>query len=295
MNDEYRKYLINVRKYPTKTDNSYLSDIKIFEEYLNSLRRDYLKVDKDVIREYLKSLGNLGYKSSSVNRILSSLYKYYDYLELLKVIDNNPFKSIKRPKKEKKLPNFINNNDYEVLIDKTLERRDTIGLRNALLIELLYSSGIRISEAINIKLKDINRDDKSIRILGKGNKMRIVYFGDYAKEYLDSYLTLRSSNSEYLFLNKNNMPLTRRGAEYIVSSLVKSSLLKKKITPHTFRHSYATEMLNNGADIRSVQELLGHSSLSTTQIYTHLTNERLRSVYLQAFPRKTETKKGNNL
>lgn len=285
MNDEYRKYLINIRKYPTNTVNSYLSDIKIFEEYLNSLRRDYLKVDKDVIREYLKSLGNLGYKSSSVNRILSSLYKYYDYLELLKVIDNNPFKSIKRPKKEKKLPNFINNNDYEVLIDKTLERRDTIGLRNALLIELLYSSGIRISEAINIKLKDINRDDKSIRILGKGNKMRIVYFGDYAKEYLDSYLTLRSSNSEYLFLNKNNMPLTRRGAEYIVSSLVKSSLLKKKITPHTFRHSYATEMLNNGADIRSVQELLGHASLSTTGIYTHVTNEVIRSEYLKAFKR----------
>lgn len=285
MNDEYKKYLINIRKYPTNTVNSYLSDIKIFEEYLNSLRRDYLKVDKDVIREYLKSLGNLGYKSSSVNRILSSLYKYYDYLELLKIIDNNPFKSIKRPKKEKKLPNFINNNDYEVLIDKTLERRDTIGLRNALLIELLYSSGIRISEAINIKLKDINRDDKSIRILGKGNKMRIVYFGDYAKEYLDSYLALRSSNSEYLFLNKNNMPLTRRGAEYIVSSLVKSSLLKKKITPHTFRHSYATEMLNNGADIRSVQELLGHASLSTTGIYTHVTNEVIRSEYLKAFKR----------
>ena len=285
MNDEYRKYLINIRKYPVNTVNSYLSDIKIFEEYLDSLRRDYLKVDKDVIREYLKYLGNLGYKSSSVNRILSSLYKYYDYLELLKVIDNNPFKSIKRPKKEKKLPNFINNNDYEVLIDKTLERRDTIGLRNALLIELLYSSGIRISEAINIKLKDINRDDKSIRILGKGNKMRIVYFGDYAKEYLDSYLTLRNSNSEYLFLNKNNMPLTRRGAEYIVSLLVKSSLLKKKITPHTFRHSYATEMLNNGADIRSVQELLGHASLSTTGIYTHVTNEVVRSEYLKAFKR----------
>ena len=285
MNDEYRKYLINIRKYPVNTVNSYLSDIKIFEEYLDSLRRDYLKVDKDVIREYLKYLGNLGYKSSSVNRILSSLYKYYDYLELLKVIDNNPFKSIKRPKKEKKLPNFINNNDYEVLIDKTLERRDIIGLRNALLIELLYSSGIRISEAINIKLKDINRDDKSIRILGKGNKMRIVYFGDYAKEYLDSYLTLRNSNSEYLFLNKNNMPLTRRGAEYIVSLLVKSSLLKKKITPLIFRHSYATEMLNNGADIRSVQELLGHASLSTTGIYTHVTNEVVRSEYLKAFKR----------
>ena len=285
MNDEYRKYLINIRKYPVNTVNSYLSDIKIFEEYLASLKLDYLKVDKDIIRDYLKYLGNLGYKSSSVNRILSSLYKYYDYLEMVKVIDSNPFKSIKRPRKEKKLPNFINNNDYEVLLDKTLERKDIIGLRNALLIELLYSSGIRISEAINIKLKDINRDDKSIRILGKGNKMRIVYFGDYAKEYLNSYLALRNSNSEYLFLNKNNTPLTRRGAEYIVSSLVKNSLLKKKITPHTFRHSYATEMLNNGADIRSVQELLGHASLSTTGIYTHVTNEVVRSEYLKAFKR----------
>ena len=127
--------------------------------------------------------------------------------------------------------------------------------------------------------------DKSIRILGKGSKMRIVYFGEYAKEYLEEYLKVRNSSLEYLFLNKNNTLLTRRGAEYIISNLVKTSLLKKKVTPHTFRHSYATEMLNNGADIRSVQELLGHSSLSTTGIYTHVTNEAVRREYLKAFKR----------
>lgn len=285
MDNEYRNYLTSVRKYPDNTVNSYLSDITIFKEYLSSLKINYLKIDKDIIREYLKVLGNSNYKSSSINRILSSLKNYYDYLEYKHQIEYNPLKDLNRPKKEKRLPNFINNNDYEEIIKKSLERTDFIGRRNTLLLELLYSSGIRISEALNIKIKDINMGDKSIRILGKGSKMRIVYFGEYAKEYLEEYLKVRNSSLEYLFLNKNNTLLTRRGAEYIISNLVKTSLLKKKVTPHTFRHSYATEMLNNGADIRSVQELLGHSSLSTTGIYTHVTNEVVRREYLKAFKR----------
>lgn len=285
MDNEYRNYLTSVRKYPDNTVNSYLSDITIFKEYLDSLKINYLKVDKDIIREYLKVLGNSNYKSSSVNRILSSLKNYYDYLEYKHLIEYNPLKDLNRPRKEKRLPNFINNNDYEKIIKKSLERTNFIGRRNTLLLELLYSSGIRISEALNIKIKDINMGDKSIRILGKGSKMRIVYFGEYAKEYLEEYLKVRNSSLEYLFLNKNNTLLTRRGAEYIISNLVKTSLLKKKVTPHTFRHSYATEMLNNGADIRSVQELLGHSSLSTTGIYTHVTNEVVRREYLKAFKR----------
>lgn len=285
MDNEYRDYLTSIRKYPDNTVNSYLSDITIFKEYLSSLKINYLKVDKDIIREYLKVLGNSNYKSSSINRILSSLKNYYDYLEYKHLIEYNPLKDLNRPKKEKRLPNFINNNDYEEIIKKSLERTDFIGRRNTLLLELLYSSGIRISEALNIKIKDINMGDKSIRILGKGSKWRIVYFGEYAKEYLEEYLKVRNSSLEYLFLNKNNTLLTRRGAEYIISNLVKTSLLKKKVTPHTFRHSYATEMLNNGADIRSVQELLGHSSLSTTGIYTHVTNEVVRREYLKAFKR----------
>lgn len=285
MDNEYRDYLTSIRKYPDNTINSYLSDITIFKEYLSSLKINYLKVDKDIIREYLKVLGNSNYKSSSINRILSSLKNYYEYLEYKHQIEYNPLKDLNRPKKEKRLPNFINNNDYEKIIKKSLERTDFIGRRNTLLLELLYSSGIRISEALNIKIKDINMGDKSIRILGKGSKMRIVYFGEYAKEYLEEYLKVRNSSLEYLFLNKNNTLLTRRGAEYIISNLVKTSLLKKKVTPHTFRHSYATEMLNNGADIRSVQELLGHSSLSTTGIYTHVTNEVVRREYLKAFKR----------
>ena len=252
---------------------------------MDSLKINYLRIDKDIIREYLKVLGNSNYKSSSINRILSSLKNYYEYLEYKHLIEYNPLKDLNRPKKEKRLPNFINNNDYEEIIKKSLERTDFIGRRNTLLLELLYSSGIRISEALNIKIKDINMGDKSIRILGKGSKMRIVYFGEYAKEYLEEYLKVRNSSLEYLFLNKNNTLLTRRGAEYIISNLVKTSLLKKKVTPHTFRHSYATEMLNNGADIRSVQELLGHSSLSTTGIYTHVTNEVVRREYLKAFKR----------
>lgn len=292
MLEDYEEYLSLELKYPNTTVKSYLSDIKIFQDYMQSQNISLKKVTKVEIRAYLKYLDLNKYKKSSINRILTSLNEFYSYLLKNKIVAKNPLAVIKRPKKEKKLPNFINYNDYEVLL-ASCENEDLFyQTRDKLLLEILFASGLRISEVVNIKLFGINKKDKSICILGKGSKERIVYYGEYAANYLEEYLPWREeklkrnhNKQEYLFININGNKLTRRGAEYIVCQIAKKSLLKQKISPHTLRHSFATEMLNNGADIRSVQELLGHSSLSTTGIYTHVTNEIVRQEYLKAFKR----------
>lgn len=287
---EFENYLKNGRKYSINTVNSYLSDINIFLEYLKESKINYKDVNCEVIRTYLKYLDEAKYKSSSINRLLSSLNDYYNYLVKMKYVKYNYFKDINRPRKEKKLPNFINYEEYMTLI-KQIEKEENefLRTRNLLFLEILFDTGLRVSEAVNIKLSDINKNECSIRVLGKGKKERIVYFGEYALSYLNDYMTIRvginSLDKNYLFLNKNYTKLTRRGAEYLINSVTKQALLKQKVTPHTLRHSFATEMLNNGCDIRSVQELLGHKSLSTTGIYTHVTNEVVRTEYLKAFKR----------
>lgn len=287
---EFEKYLKNVKKYSINTLNSYLSDINIFISYLNQEKINYKNINCDIIRSYLKYLDVNKYKSSSINRILSSLNDYYSYLEKNKIIKYNYFKDINRPRKEKRLPNFINYTEYMNLINTVQkENNEYLKIRNLLLLEILFDTGLRVSEAVNIKISDIDLKNHSLKVLGKGNKERIVYFGDYAVTYLEEYFALRknikSKDNEYLFWNKDYQKLTRRGAEYLINNIAKKALLKQRITPHTLRHSFATEMLNNGCDIRSVQELLGHKSLSTTGIYTHVTNDVVRQEYLKAFKR----------
>lgn len=287
---DFENYLKNVRKYSLNTINSYISDINIFLEYLNIQKLNYKDVNHEVIRSYLKYLDEKKYKNSSINRILSSLNDYYNYLTKCKVTKYNYFEDINRPRKEKRLPNFINYSEYmSLLAIVEKEENEFLKARNLLLLEILFDTGLRVSEAVNIEINNINKKEQSIKVLGKGNKERIVYYGDYAKNYLEDYLNLRRNinivDKEYLFLNKNYTRLTRRGVEYLISDISKKALLRQKISPHTLRHSFATEMLNNGCDIRSVQELLGHKSLSTTGIYTHVTNEVVRQEYLKAFKR----------
>lgn len=286
----FENYLKNVRKYSLNTINSYISDINIFLEYLHIQKLNYKDVNHEVIRSYLKYLDEKKYKNSSINRILSSLNDYYNYLTKCKVTKYNYFEDINRPRKEKRLPNFINYSEYiNLLATVEKEENEFLKARNLLLLEILFDTGLRVSEAVNIEINNINKKEQSIKVLGKGNKERIVYYGDYAKNYLEDYLNLRRNinivDKEYLFLNKNYTRLTRRGVEYLISDISKKALLRQKISPHTLRHSFATEMLNNGCDIRSVQELLGHKSLSTTGIYTHVTNEVVRQEYLKAFKR----------
>src|SRR5574344_2598711 len=293
MNDikEYLVYLVKERNYSKLTVIGYNKNILFFKRYLDERKLNYLNIKRDDIRTYLKYLDSLKYKNNTIALMLSSLRSFYDYLLVHKRICNNPFKLISNPKREHKLPNFLQYDEFMQLINE-LKLDNGLDIRNRLILELLYATGVRVSELTNIKVDDINYEDKSIKVMGKGSKERIVYFGDYAKDMLKKYLDevrygmLKNKNNKYLFISNKGTQLTSHGVEEVIDLVVKRACLHHKISPHVLRHTFATHLLESGADIRTVQELLGHSSLSTTQIYTHVTNEYLRSEYLKAFPTK---------
>ena len=197
---------------------------------------------------------------------------------------------ISNPKKEKKLPEYLNYEEIEKLLN-SIEMNKKEGIQERLIIELLYSTGIRVSELVNIKIKDIKIKENQINILGKGNKERIVLFGEKAKEiiklYINAYKEEFAGNisNQYLLINKKGKQLTTNKIELIVKDVLRKSALKLNISPHTLRHTFATHMLDSGADLKSVQELLGHENLKTTAIYTHISNERLKQVFLNSHPR----------
>ncbi len=287
----FLNYLVNERNYPNDTTaKNYELDLLNYQDFLRENNLNYLKITKDDIRSYLKYLDKLKYKNSSISRHLSSLRTFYGFLVNEGVIESNIFKSISSPKKKKKLPNFLQYDEVEKMLS-VCDLKEPLHIRNRLIIETLYDTGIRVSELVNIKLNDLNIATKEIRVLGKGSKERIVYFGDYEIDILNLYLNqarpklLKNKSSDYLLLNHLGDRLTDRGVRLIISDVIKKASLKHKVSPHTLRHTFATHLLNEGADLKSVQELLGHSSLSTTQIYTHVSNERLRSVYLKSHPR----------
>lgn len=290
---EFIKYLTNEKRYPETTISSYERDLDNYYGYIELKKIDYKNITKDEIRNYLKYLDDLNYSKNTVSRILSTLRHFYTYLVTNKITKVNQFKLIRNPKKEKKLPNFLQGDELQKIFD-TINIETPLGMRNRLIVELLYASGLRVSELTELKMNDIDVSNKEIRVTGKGDKERIVYFGDYAKKYLELYLKegrkelLNNKRSDYLLINNLGDNLSTRGVQMVIDDIVKEASLKHNISPHALRHTFATDLLNNGADLKSVQELLGHSSLSTTQIYTHITNERLRSVYLQTFPRQQE-------
>ncbi len=290
---KFIKYLNDEKRYPSTTITSYTKDLDNYYGYIIAKKINYKKITKEEIRSYLKYLDELKYSKSTISRILSTLRHFYTYLVTNNIVEINEFKLIKNPKKDKKLPNFLQSDELDKIFS-SIDTSSALGLRNRLIIELLYATGLRVSELTNLKIKDLDLASREIKVYGKGGKERIVLFGDYAKKYLKEYLAtsrnelLNGKNSHYLFINHNGEELTSRGVEYIIDEIVKNCALKHNISPHVLRHTFATDMLNNGADLKSVQELLGHSSLSTTQIYTHITNERLRSVYLKSFPRQQE-------
>ncbi len=285
---EFLDYILNEKNYSDYTETNYEIDLFKYEEYLNNNKLNYLKVKYKDISEFIIYLKKSGYKSTSINRTLSALKSFYSFLEKNKKITTNPFHLINSLKTEKRLPNYFKYDEFESMIN-ILEDKP-LDIRNRLILEMLLATGIRVSELSNIKISDINYTDHEIKVLGKGNKERIVYYGEYCSDSLNNYLNksrnilLNGKDSEYLFINNNGGQLTDRGIRLIVDNIVKKACIKSKVSPHTFRHTFATIMLNEGCDIKSVQELLGHSSLSTTGIYTHLTNEEVRREYLKAHP-----------
>lgn len=283
-------YLSVELNYSPNTIKSYESELLKFNEYLEMEELDYLKINKDNVRSYLKYLDNLKYKNSSIGRNISALRSFYRFLVIKERIGKNIFASIRNPKIERKLPNFLSELDMERILEFSTNENYKPNIytsRDLLIIELLYDTGCRVDELVNIKLKDVNQTEKSIKVLGKGAKERIVFYGEYGREYLENYLIdrevlLNGRKSEYLFVSLESDQLTTRRIAQIIEDILKIVGIKNKVTAHTLRHTFATHLLNNNADLRSVQELLGHSSLSTTQIYTHVSNERLRHVYLEA-------------
>lgn len=292
---KFLEYIINQKNYSENTSKNYEIDILEFKEYLNKESINYLDIDYDFIKGYLMELYNRKLSRNSVARKLSSLRSFYKYLFNNELIKTNPFKYVSTPKKEKKLPKYLGVEELE-LIFNTPNLVTPLGQRDKVILEVLYATGIRVSELVNIKVSDIDFYRKEIRVLGKGNKERIDPFGDYCLESINLFLEdgrkklleKHHASCDYLIINEHGKQITTRGVEKIIDNIVKKASLKKHVSPHMLRHTFATHLLNEGCDIRTVQELLGHESLESTQIYTHVSNERIRAVYLKCHPRNKE-------
>lgn len=290
-------YILKQKNYSSNTVKNYEIDILEFKEYLEKEGIKYLDVDYDFIKGYLMELYKRKLSRASVARKLSSLRSFYKYLFNNNFIKTNPFKYVSTPKKEKKLPKYLGVEELEIIFNVS-DINTPLGQRDKLILEVLYATGIRVSELVNIKISDIDFYRKEIRILGKGNKERIDPFGDYCLDAINVFindgrkkiLEKHHTDCDYLIINEKGNRITTRGVEKIIDNIVKKASLKKHVSPHMLRHSFATHLLNEGCDIRTVQELLGHESLESTQIYTHVSNERLREVYLKCHPRSMDNK-----
>ena len=288
--DKYLEYLEYQKAYSNYTVDSYREDILEYLNYLNNEKIDYLKINYNQIRGYLRYLkDDCSNNNSSIDRKLSSLRGFYKYLSKNNYVTNNYFLLVNGPKKAKKLPRYFEYNELEELFN-SIDISTPKGMRNSLILELLYATGVRVGELVNIKLNDINFSNRTINILGKGNKERIVNYGDYCEDALKLYLkearpVFDKKNSPYLLLNHLGNGLTERGIRYILNEIINNTSLSKNISPHMIRHSFATHLLNEGCDLITVQKLLGHESISATQVYTHVSTDRLKEVYYSKFPR----------
>lgn len=287
--DMYLNYLKIVKKYSDKTILSYSDDLIEYNEFLGNNFINILNIDLNITKEYLKYLYDRKINKNSISRKLSSIRSFYNYLLKEQIITNNYFNNIPNPKKELYLPKYLKDEELDKIFS-VCNMNNPINERDTLIIELLYATGIRVSELVNIKIKDINREDKSIKVLGKGDKERIVLYNNHTEKALDTYLndgyhSFNKQNNGYLILNKNGGKLSERYVRVIINNLVRKAGLDIKISPHTIRHTFATDMLEEGADLMTVKELLGHESLNTTSIYTHVTNEQIKKTYNMAHPR----------
>ncbi|APS27481.1 tyrosine recombinase XerC [Weissella cibaria] len=293
-------YLRVERQYSEDTQKAYQSDITEFVAFLTDSGDgkpvDLTTIDQYDARVFLSMLYEKGDVSRTIARKVSSLRAFYRFLERNAVVTTNPFAGVQLKKAGQHLPRYFYEKELNKLFDVVMADTSLLGLRNRLLLEILYGTGARVSEAAGLTLGMLDQAARVITITGKGNKTRIVPYGQYAADALASYLRdarpqlLAKSPvmHDKLFVNQRGQALTASGIEYILKQLAKKAGLTQMISAHMFRHTYATDMLNNGADLRTVQQLLGHSSLSTTQIYTHVTTDALQKSYRDFFPRATE-------
>lgn len=291
--DEFSRYLIVEKGYSEKTQIAYAKDFFQFLDFLQSSgNENYLAIDYRDVRIYLSYLNDQAYSRNSISRKIASLRSFYQYLLKRNVITENPFTYAHLKKKNQKLPRFFYEEELNELF-ASVQGDEPLTQRNLALLEVLYGCGLRVSECAAITLPAIDWENRIILVVGKGNKERIVPFGVHAKQAMERYcqsgrerlMSNRQTDHSFLFVNHLGNPLTTTGIEYILNQLLKHSSLDSEIHPHKLRHTFATHLLNNGADMRTVQELLGHSNLSTTQIYAHVTKETLQKNYRQFHPR----------
>lgn len=284
--NEFTEYLIIDKKYSENTIKTYNNDLKKFKNYFKNKNINH--INEDNIKNYLKHLNKQKNDTKTISHNISTLRSFYKFLLIEKKISKNPMEYIELPKTKKSLPKTLSIEEIDKLLD--IKLTNEFSYRNKAMLELMYSSGLRVSELINVKIHDIDISNCIIRIMGKGKKERIVPLGDYAIKYVEIYIKeyreklIKKELNDYLFLNNHGKKMTRQGFFKIIKELATIQNIKTTFSPHTLRHSFATHLLNGGADLRSIQEMLGHESISTTQIYTHVSREKLKENYNSFHP-----------
>lgn len=290
--EDFVHYLIVERGVTDNTLNSYQRDLKNYMHYLEKVSRKSVWNDigrADIIG-FLYKLKEDDKSSATVARTISSIRSFHHFLIREQLVNHDASIHIETPKKERKLPVTLSSQDVEALL--TIDSNTPLKIRNKAMLELMYATGLRVSELVSLNVSDLHLTMGFVRCMGKGTKERIVPLGDVAKKTVDDYLqdarpalVKRKQDGNKLFVNQHGRPLSRQGFWKILKGIAREAGITKTITPHTLRHSFATHLLENGADLRSVQEMLGHSDISTTQIYTHITKARLKDIYQSYHPR----------
>ncbi len=291
---EYRNYLKLERSLSENSISAYINDLKKLTAFLTSLNKKNIKfsdVDSNLINQFVEYLYKLGISPHTQSRIISGIKSFFGYLVLEEKILVNPTELLESPKLNKKLPDTLNFEDIDKMF-LSIEMNSFEGARNRAILETLYSCGLRVSELINLNFQNLFLDIGFIKVIGKGSKERLVPIGSQAIKYINLYnenyrknMSVKMGNEGYLFLNRRGSKISRNMIFIIVKNISINLNFKKNVSPHTFRHSFATHMIEGGADLRAVQEMLGHESITTTEIYTHLNKEYLREVVNKFHPR----------
>ena len=291
LKESFLKYLRYERNYSEKTVLSYGTDLRKFEEYFKGLDEgiDFLTVDPDLVRGWVMAMMDAGYTATSVNRKLSSLRSFYHFLLRKGLVKADPMLKVVGPKKKKPLPVFVKEADMDRLLDAADFGEGFTGIRDRMIVEMFYSTGMRLSELVGLTDADVDFSSGLIKVTGKRNKQRLIPFGEELRGDMEAYLLARDENREGVcdafFVRKGGKAMLPETVRLIVKRNLSKVVTLKKKSPHVLRHSFATSMLNRHADLEAVKELLGHESLTTTEIYTHTTFEELKKVYEQAHPR----------
>lgn len=290
---QYKSYLMLERSFSENTEISYLEDLSKLIDYLSDAHISYLEASSEVLQDFLIDISEIGIAQRSQARIISGIKSFYKFLLAENLIEIDPTELISSPKLPRHLPNVLTLDEINAIIN-SVDLSDPLGHRNRAILETLYSCGLRVSELVNLKISNLFLQEEYISVVGKGNKQRLVPISPKAIHEIQNWikdrnhLVIEKGNEDFLFLNRRGKKLTRVMIFYIVKEYAEKANVLKEISPHTFRHSFATHLLEGGANLRAIQEMLGHESILTTEIYSHIDMQRLREEVIQFHPRNRE-------